>query len=288
LYVPGDRPEMLAKAATRGADGVILNLEDAVAPGSKEKARCAVAGVLASASFGGTERIVRINSLDSDLGFSDLLMIAPLAPDAILLSKVMSTEQVRIAAWMLERLESSHALPLGKIRIMCMLETAAGIQSAPQIAQAHPRVTALIFGAADFCTDVGCSAAADRGPLLYSISRLILAARSAHVAAIDAPYMTLGDAEGLVRNVRESRDLGFDGKSAIHPGQIPVIHACFSPTPEEVRWANSVVAALSAPDGEQVSSGAALLDGSLIEAPHLLRARRTLESVREAGITEEG
>jgi citrate lyase subunit beta / citryl-CoA lyase len=277
---------MLAKAATRGADGVILNLEDAVAPGSKEQARSAVASVLASANFGSAERVVRINSLDSDLGFLDLLAVAPFAPDAILLSKVTSPEQVRIAAWMIERLESSHALPVGGIRVMCMVETAAGILSAPEIAQAHPRVTALIFGAADFCADVGCSPDLDQGPLLHAISLLILASRTARVTAIDAPYMTLGDAEGLERNVRRSRDLGFDGKSAIHPAQIPLIHACFAPSPQEVRWAKSVVGALSDTNGEQTAPGAALLNGSLVEAPHLLRARRTLELARQASIGE--
>jgi citrate lyase beta subunit len=277
---------MLAKAATRGADCVILNLEDAVAPGLKEQARTAVAGVLASADFGSTERIVRINSLDSDLGFFDLLAIAPLAPDAILLSKVTSAEQVRIASWMIERLEGTHALPKGTIRVMCMIETAAGITSAQQIAQADPRVAALVFGAADFCADVGCSPAADRGPLLYAIGRLVLAARTARVAAIDAPYMTLGDASGLEHSVRASRDLGFDGKSAIHPAQIPVIHSCFSPSPEEVRWAKSVVEALSGADDEQAAPGAALLNGNLIEAPHLLRAQRTLGYARRAGIEE--
>jgi citrate lyase beta subunit len=278
---------MLAKAATRGADGVILNLEDAVAPGSKVRARCAVAGVLTSSDFGCVERIVRINSLDSDLGFADLLAIAPLAPDAILLSKVNSTEQVRIAAWMIERIESSNAVPVGTIQIMCMIETAAGIQSAPEIALAHPRVTALVFGTADLCAEVGCSPGAVQGPLAYSSSRLILSARIAHVAAIDAPHMQLGDEEGLRRSVRESRDLGFDGKSAIHPAQIPVIHTAFSPTAEEVRWAESVMEALAATNGEQVIRGAALLDGSLIEAPHLLRARKTLESAQHARIEEE-
>jgi citrate lyase subunit beta/citryl-CoA lyase len=164
---------------------------------------------------------------------------------------------------------------------MCMLETAAGILAAPQIAQAHSRVTTLIFGAADFCAEVGCSPITDRGPLFHAMSRLILAARTAGVAAIDAPYMTLGDSAGLERSVRLSKDLGFDGKSAIHPAQLPAIHACFSPTAEEIRWAESVVEALAATDSQQERPGATLLNGSLIEAPHLMRARRILESVRQ-------
>jgi citrate lyase subunit beta/citryl-CoA lyase len=271
---------MVAKAGCRGADGVILNLEDAVAPKMKERARKAVADALVFTDFGNTERIVRINPLDSDFGFSDLLAIAPRAPDAILLSKVTSGEEVRTAAWMLERLESLHALPLGRIQVMCMVETAAGVLAAPEIAHAHPRVAALIFGAADFCAEVDCAPAADQRPLLYASSRLILAARSARVAAIDAPHMKFGDPDGLEQSVRLSRDLGFDGKSAIHPVQIPVINSRFSPDPEQVRWAQSVVNALSASN----KVGAALLNGDLIEAPHLSRARKILEIARRVGI----
>jgi citrate lyase subunit beta/citryl-CoA lyase len=275
---------MLAKAASRGADGVILNLEDAVAMRRKEQARNAVAEALISADFGSTERIVRINSLDSDLGFSDLLAIVPRDPDAILLSKVTSVEQVRTAAWMIERLESTHKLAVGRIRIMFMIETAAGALAAPDIAHAHPRVTALIFGAADFCAEVGCKPAADQWSLLYASSRLILAARSAQVVAIDAPYMKLDDPVGLEQNVRRARELGFDGKSAIHPAQVAVINSCFSPDLAEVRWARSVVAALSASNGQEIDQGASVLNGELVEAPHLLRAQRILETAKQMDI----
>jgi len=275
---------MLAKAGTRGADAVILNLEDAVSPSLKEQARNAVANALLTADFGSTERIVRINSLDSNLGFLDLLALVPLAPDAVLLSKVPSAEQVQYAAWMIERLESIHSLPTGTVGIMCMIETAPGVLAALEIARAHQRVTALVFGAADFCADLDCEPTADQRPLLYATSRLILAARSARVAAIDAPHMKLGDPEGLQQSARMSRELGFDGKAVIHPAQIPPIHSVFSPSPEAVRWARSVVDALSAPTSQVTTPGAGLLNGYLVEAPHLLRARRTLETARRLGI----
>jgi citrate lyase subunit beta / citryl-CoA lyase len=275
---------MLAKAPTRGADAVILNLEDAVSPGLKEEARKTVADTLLTTDFGSAERIVRINSLDSNLGFSDLLALVPLAPDAVLLSKVSSAEHVRYAAWLIERLESFHSLPTGTVRIMCMIETAPGVLAVSEIAAANLRVTALLFGAADFCADVNCEPTADQRPLLYATSRIVLAARTARVTAIDAPHMKLGDPEGLQQSVRMSRELGFDGKAAIHPAQIPVIHSEFSPTPENVRWARSVVDALSATTSQETTRGAVLLDGYLVEAPHLLRARRTLETARQLGI----
>jgi citrate lyase subunit beta / citryl-CoA lyase len=278
---------MLVKAGTRGADGVVLNLEDAVAPARKEQAREAVASVLVTSDFGSTERIVRINPVDSDAGFTDLFVIAPLAPDAILLPKVTSAEQVRYAAWAIERLESIHGLSLGKIRIMCMIETAAGVLRASEIARAHPRVTALLFGAADFSADVNCEVADDQPALLHAANHIVLAARSAQVSAIDAPYMRLRDSEGLELSVRMSRQLGFDGKSAIHPAQIPAIHAAFTPSREQIRWANSVTAALTAAVGSESAEGAAVLDGQLIEAPHLHRARNILGIAGKMGIEEE-
>jgi citrate lyase subunit beta / citryl-CoA lyase len=286
LYVPGDRPEMLAKAATRGADAVILNLEDAVSPGLKEQARNAVANTLLTTDFGPKERIVRINSLDSNLGFLDLLALVPLAPDAVLLSKVSSAEHVRYAAWMIERLECIHSLPTGTVRIMCMIETAPGVLAVSEIAAAHQRVAAVLFGAADFCADVNCEPSADQRPLVYATSRLILAARSARVAAIDAPHMKPGDPEGLQQSAQMARELGFDGKAAIHPAQIPVIHSVFSPRPEDVRFARSVVDALAATTSQETTHGAVLLDGYLVEAPHLLRARRTLETARRLGMDD--
>jgi citrate lyase subunit beta / citryl-CoA lyase len=278
---------MLAKAGTRGADGVILNLEDAVAPASKTRAREAVASALIAGDFAHAERIVRINSLEGETGFADLLAIAPLGPDAILLSKVTSAEQVRCAAWAIEQLEKMHGLPVEKISIMCMVETAKGILAAPEIASAHRRVTALLFGAADFTADMKCEVSEDQHSQIHAASHLVMAARSAQVAAIDSPHMGLDDSEGLAQSVRISRHLGFDGKSAIHPAQIPAIHAAFSPTREQIRWATSVTATLSVSGEGQATIGAAVLDGQLVEAPHLLRARRILEAARQMGIEEE-
>jgi citrate lyase subunit beta/citryl-CoA lyase len=278
---------MLAKAGTRGADGVIMNLEDAVAPARKEAARQAVARALTTGSFGPAERIVRINPLDGDLGFSDLLEITPLGPDAILLSKVPSAEQVRNAGWAIARLESLHGRREGSIRIMCMIETAAGVLNAPDIALAHPRVTALCFGAADFSADIDCEVTEDQRSLLYATSRIILAARSARVAAIDAPHMRPDDLEGLARSALLSRQLGFDGKSAIHPAQIPVIHRAFAPSREQIQWARSVTSALTDRTRLEGSNGAAVLEGQFIEAPHLIRARSILEAAGQMGRAEE-
>jgi citrate lyase subunit beta / citryl-CoA lyase len=274
LYVPGDKEAMLAKAPDRGADGLILNLEDAVAPANKQLARQAVADALRTPDFGRAEAIVRINPPDTDAGYRDLLALTPHRPQAILLPKVSTVEEVRFVAWTIERLEELHNLPAGQIRIMCMIESAAGVLNAVEIAACHRRVAALIFGAADFSMEVGCAITEDGHSLLAAVSRIILAARAAGIAAIDSPYMKLDDPEGLARSSRQARELGFDGKSAIHPAQVGPINAAFSPTAEQVGWARRVVAL--APDGDSTRLGAAVLDGQLIEAPHLKRAERIL------------
>ncbi len=274
LYVPGDKEAMLAKAAGRGADGVILNLEDAVAPANKDLARQAVARLLQSLDFGRAEAIVRINPPDAEFGYRDLLAVVPQRPHAILLPKVSSVEEVRFVAWTIERLEGFHGLPAGQIKVMCMIESAAGVLNAVAIAACHPRVAALVFGATDFSLEVGCAITEEDRALLPAASHIILAARAAGIDAVDTPFMKLDDPAGLARSSRKARELGFDGKSAIHPAQIAPINAAFSPSAEQVAWARRVLAL--APDGDETRLGAAVLDGQLIEIPHLIRARHIL------------
>jgi citrate lyase subunit beta/citryl-CoA lyase len=274
LYVPGDKEAMLARAPGRGADGLILNLEDAVAPANKTLAREAVAHALRTLDFGAAEAIVRINPPDTDTGYRDLIGLVPLGPRAILLPKAASAEAVRFVAWTIDRLEAIHDLLPGRVKVMCMIESAAGVLYAPEIAACHPRVAALIFGAADLSMEIGCEVTPGGRALLTAASRLILAARAAGIAAIDTPYMKLDDPEGLGRSSQMARELGFDGKSAIHPAQVAAINAAFSPTAEDLAWARRVREL--APEGDEARLGAAVLDGQLIEIPHLVRAKRIL------------
>lgn len=279
LYVPGDREAMIAKAAQRGADSLILNLEDAVAPANKELAREIVVGALRKNDFGRAEVVVRINPPDTATGYRDLLAVAPAAPDAILLPKVGSAEVVRFTAWTLARLEELHGLPAGQIRVMCMIESAAGVMAAREIAACHERMAALVFGATDYSVEIGCAMALDAPALLHAQSQIVLACRAAGIAAVDTPYMNIQDGDGLMRAAQMAAALGFDGKSAIHPAQIGPIHAAFMPTPDQVAWAERVLALTGGDDGRL---GAAVLDGQLIEAPHLARARRILAICAEA------
>ena len=188
---------------------------------------------------------------------------------------------MRFAAWTIERLEGFHGLSAGQIKVMCMIESAAGVLNAVEIAACHRRVAALVFGATDFSLEVGCAITEDGRALLPAASRIILAARSAGIHAVDTPFMRLDDTEGLARNCRMARELGFDGKSAIHPAQVAPINAAFSPSAEQVAWARRVLAL--APDGDAARLGAAVLDGQLIEIPHLLRAQHILAAAECLG-----
>ncbi|MCX7669488.1 MAG: CoA ester lyase [Anaerolineae bacterium] len=273
LYVPGDREAMIAKAPQRGADSLILNLEDAVAPANKELARATVVDALSKNDFGRVEVVVRINAPATATGYRDLLAVAPAAPDAILLPKVGATDEVRFVSWTLARLEELHGLPAGRIKLMCMIESAAGVRAAYEIAACDARVTALIFGATDYSVEIGCATTDGHPALLYAQNRIVLACRAAGIAAIDTPHMNIQDDEGLIRAAHLAAELGFDGKSAIHPAQIGPIHDAFTPTAEQVAWAERVLALAG---GDETQWGAAVLDGQLIEAPHLVRARRIL------------
>ena len=282
LYIPGDREAMIAKAATRGADGVILNLEDAVAPANKPLARATVAHALAEVSFGAAEVIVRINPPDTRTGYEDLLALAACGAHALLLPKVGSAEEVRFVAWTVARQLALRELPADSVRLMCMIESAAGVQAAPEIAACHPGVAALIFGANDLSEDLGCAPEPAGQPLLYAASRVVLAARAAGIDAVDSPHMDIGDVAGLARAAGLARELGFVGKSAIHPNQVAAINNAFSPAPEQIAWARRVLTL--APDGDPARLGAALLDGQLIEAPHLARAGRILAAAERLGL----
>ena len=277
LYVPGDKEAMLVKAPQRGADGLILNLEDAVAADAKDAARTTVTRALTEIDFGPAEVIVRTNPLDTDAGFRDLLAVMEAEsshlPHAILLPKVGSAEEVRFAAWTIDRLEIMSGRQVGSTALMCMIESAAGVLAAPDIAKA-PRVSALLFGANDFCENVGCIPGPDQRALLVPSSRIVFSAAAAGIDAVDSPFMALRDEEGLRRAAGMARELGFAGKTAIHPAQLGPLNEAFSPTAEQIEWAHRVTEALATADPAQ--AGAAVLDGQLVETPHLLRARRIL------------
>ena len=270
LYMPGSNPRALEKARDLPADCLIFDLEDAVATDEKERARKIVAAALTAGGYGRRELVLRVNALDTPWGHGDLAAAATMPIDAVLLPKVENAERVQLSAALLDSLGA----PEGRL-LWCMLETPLGILSAREIAASSPRLAALVMGTSDLTKDLHALATADRLPLLTALGLALLAARAFGLAILDGVELDLGNAEAFARCCRQGRELGFDGKTLIHPMQIEPANAAFAPTPQEIEWARRIIAA----HGEATSAGkgVVLLDGKLVERLHVENARRVLE-----------
>ena len=298
LYVPASNPRMIEKAAERGADGLILDLEDAVHPQRKEEARAGLAAAFRTLTDTGASVAVRTNATDTVWWRDDLRAVQEAGFEAIVIPKAEDDS-------FLARAESA-----GIPRIFLMIETARGVARVFDLAASSPAVRGLLFGSADYTLSLGrrpgvpledasppprnrpaageADAAAPATPsaaqiagadatdraLEFARQRILLAARSAGISAWDAPHFAFRDAAGTRRAARRAARAGFDGMTAIHPAQVPLIHEAFAPTPEELRWAERVVAAMAptATRGEAVAE----VNGELIESLHLEQAHRIL------------
>jgi (S)-citramalyl-CoA lyase len=282
LFVPGSRPDRFQKALAHRPDMVTVDLEDAVIPAHKDDAR-----EKAMALFDGTrngdggpgegpgdeiERVVRINALRTPFGLKDLLALIehPSPPDGVMLPKVESADEVRIVATLLQR----AARPIG---LHVIIESNAGLDQALAIAGASTSIRSLLFGAVDMAAELG--AAMDFSAMLYARSRVVHAAASCGLDAIDVPYLDLEDQGGLLEECGRVQALGFTGKAAIHPKQLPVINSVFTPDEEQIAWARRVIEAF-----ERSQDGLVVLDGKLIEIPVVRIASRTLAIARAIGV----
>jgi citrate lyase subunit beta / citryl-CoA lyase len=269
LFVPGSNPRGLEKARTLFADGLIFDLEDAVAPGAKEEARAAVAAAVAIGGYGGRELVLRVNGLDTPWGHADLAAAAALPIDAVLLPKVESADRVRLSVALLETLGAPP-----ERMVWCMLETPLGILNAREIAAAGSRLAALVAGTSDLTKDLHAAHTADRTGLLTALGLTLLAARAYGLAALDGVHLDLSDDAGFALACRQGRVLGFDGKTLIHPKQIDGANAAFAPSAEEVGWSRRVIATHA--EAARFGKGVVLVDGKLVENLHVETARRVV------------
>jgi citrate lyase beta subunit len=269
LYVPASSPAMIAKAGTREADVLILDLEDGVRPEARDDARAQAERLWSTLATGETEVLLRINAAGSPWHEADLDAAARLRPAGVVLPKC-------------ETAESASAIDRrlgGTTPLFFMIETARGVLAAADVARA-PRAAGLLFGAADYRESVRGGRLDEEQELLVPRAMLVLAARAAGIEAFDTPWFAYRDETGLEASARRARALGFDGKTAIHPSQVPVINRVFAPTAAEVERAEKIVAALegAAAEGRAVAT----VDGEMVEALHLAEARRTLARARTA------
>ncbi|UTH48508.1 CoA ester lyase [Loktanella salsilacus] len=259
LYIPGSKPRALDKARGLTCDVILFDLEDAVAPDAKIEARSTLHDALAQGSYGGRLKLVRINGLDTDWGADDARAAAKMPCDGVLVPKVSSPADLDAVA------DLVPDLPL-----WAMMETPLGILNAQTIA-AHPRLEGFVIGTNDLAKDMGSRT---RAALTTALQHCLLAARAAGIVAIDGVYNAYQDQDGLQRECIEGRDMGFDGKSLIHPAQLDTANAVFGPTVEDIDLAHRQIAAFDAAVAE--GQGVAVLDGRIVENLHIVTARATL------------
>jgi citrate lyase subunit beta / citryl-CoA lyase len=273
LYMPGSNARALEKAKTLAVDGVILDLEDAVAPDAKAAARQQVAEAVKAGGFGKREVFIRVNGIDTAWFSEDLEAAASAAPDAILVPKISTPQQLDLIWQHLHELEAD-----GRIRIWAMIETPLAIFNALALAaQAKlpgARLGGFVMGTNDLAKETRARFVPGRAPMLGWLTTCVLAARAYGIDILDGVYNNLGDAHGFARECAEGRDLGFDGKTLIHPNQIEPCNAAFSPSVDEVTLARKIIAAFDQPENK--GKGVVQVDGRMVELLHAEIARRTV------------
>lgn len=290
LFTPGDSERKLAKGPASGADVILIDLEDAIAPEGKKIARHMTAEFLSTQQRADDTPpfYVRINDLESGMAEADLEAVAPARPDGIMLPKAKSGADIQTLSTMLDALEQKAGIEPGGLSILVLaLETPEGIINIASFGECSPRVTGYTWGAEDLAATIGASANRDETgrysePFALARNLCLFAAASAGVHAIDTVYTDFRDLEGLERDAREAARDGFSGKMAIHPDQVSVINAAFTPDADEIAHAKRIIAAFSAAPG----AGAVGLDGKMVDQPHLKMAQRTLERARRTGASD--
>ena len=266
LYVPAANDRALARARELPVDGLLIDLEDGVAPSAKETAREAALAAIAG-GFGPREVLLRVNGTGTQWQAADLAAAARSGADGVLLPKVEGAGEVVAAGAALEAAGSPEGLAL-----WTMIETPRAVLRVAEIAAAHPRLAGLVAGTSDLVKDLHARHTPERSEVLTSLSLVVLAARAEGLAALDGVHLELGDDEGFERACAQGRALGFDGKTLVHPRQLAGANRAFAPSPEEVDWSRRVIDAHAR--ALVMGSGVVVLEGRLIEALHVENARR--------------
>ncbi|HAK41302.1 MAG TPA: CoA ester lyase [Synergistaceae bacterium] len=275
LYLPGNNPNMLLRGHLFNPDGVILDLEDAVAMSEKDSARILVRDVLKRGDFGSCEVTVRINAMDTEFWRKDIETVVPCGIDGIRIPKVEDPKDIAIMDEALSHIESKAKIRVGKTLIFCLLESALGIWRAYDIAKASKRVAAICPGGEDLRADLKTTRSSNSEELIGPRRMVVLAAHAAGVDALDTVFTDIIDDAGLRRETEWVKQLGYQGKSVIHPNQIPIIHDVFTPTAKEIEQAKKIVEA--AAEAAARGLGAVQVDGKMVDKPVVKRAEFTLQ-----------
>ena len=282
LFLPGNTPNIIVNGEVLGADAVILDLEDAVAPAEKDSARVLVRNAIRNMGFGKCEIIVRINSIDTAYWQKDLDTIIPVKPNLIMPPKTSCAKDVQVVDEYITGLEKKLGLKDGSVGLIPLIETALGVENAYAIASASPRVKAIFLGGEDLTADLRCKRTKEGREIEYARGRMVCAARAANVEVYDTPFTDVNDDEGIYVDARYAKAMGFTGKASISPRHVPAINETFSPSLKDIEYAYDVMEAIRI--GKEQGKGAVSLRGKMIDAPIVERARQTIEAAKELGL----
>ena len=281
LYMPGDDRRKIEKATTLGVDSICMDMEDGVAANKKAEARAVIALAMKELEFGSSERCIRINSIGSGIEKRDLVAALATNPDAVVVPKIETAEQVKWVSEHIESYELSGNLSIGAIRLLVGVETAKGILNLKEIAESDKRLEAIIFGAEDYAASVGATRTKEATEVLYARSAVVTACAANDLQAIDMVYIDFRDLEGLRVEAQQGAGFGFSGKQVIHPNQVSVAQEAFTPSDSAIEYARRIVESFESSQKE--GKGAYALDGKMIDMPLLKNAQKVLERARAAG-----
>lgn len=286
LYASGASPVNMIQAAFYEEDCLVYDLEDSVSEEEKDAARLLVYNALRYQRPSDRYLVVRVNGIYSGYIDEDLEAMVRARPNALRIPKVERAQEVRKISERMASIEKRAGIPVGEIRLWCNIESYMGVLNAREIAASDPRVEAMALGAEDFTASMGAVRSRSGMEIFYARNAVLLACREAGIDALDAVYSDINDLNGLREDAILSKNLGFDGKTVIHPRQIAVVNSCFAPSEKEVRQAVRVLHTLE--EGRRRGRGVITLDGSMLDKPMELRARATLKKARAAGMDTGG
>jgi citrate lyase subunit beta/citryl-CoA lyase len=279
LYLPGNNPGLMINAGLHSSNGIILDLEDSVAPDKKDEARMLVRNALRQIDFRGAERMVRINQ--GETGLRDLQCVIPHNVNLVLVPKCENEDQVKQADAWINDIRKKMKIR-NNVFLMPIVESALGVENCFSIASASPNVVAIVIGLEDFTADMGVQRSAEGTESLYARSRLIVAAKAAGIQPIDSVFSDVVDLDGLKHNVLQSKALGFEGMGCIHPRQIRIINQGYAPDNDEIESARKIVVAFE--EASKKGLGVVALGTKMIDAPVVARARKTIKNAEKLGL----
>ena len=284
MFLPGNNPSMITDAHIYGPDSVMIDLEDATSVTQKDAARFLVSEALKAIDYKTTERVVRINGLDTPFGVDDIRAVVKAGVDVIRLPKTDTPDDIIAVDKLITEVEKEIGRE-GQTLMMAAIESARGVLNAKEIALASPRMMGIALGAEDYVTNLKTSRSKHGWELYYAREAIVLAARNAGIYCFDTVYSDVNNMEGFKQEVQFIKDLGFDGKSCIHPKKVRAVHEIYTPTPKEIEKALRVIN--GAKEAEAKGSGVISVDGKMVDAPIIARAYRVLELAKASGAYRE-